>query len=209
MVVLNRFRRRCAGPRVLTRGRAFLGATRLLLALPPLAAAFFAAPEAQAAAAVSREYDLKAVFLYNLVSFVQWPASAFASPDAPLVIGVAGPDPFGTVLDEVVANEYVGKHPILVRRFHRGEDVADCHLVFIAESDPRRVTNLLREMRGKPVLTVGDRPGFLEAGGMIGFATRGDQLQLFVNRDAVQRAELVLSSKLLELAQGVEALTLP
>jgi hypothetical protein len=163
---------------------------------------------APAPAQVTREYDLKAVFLYHLASFVEWPATAFSSPDAPFIIGVLGQDPFGAVLDGVVVHEYVDKHPFVVRRFRRGEDVSECHLLFVAESESRRLPEVLRSLRGLPVLTVGDRPGFIEAGGMIGFVTRADHLQLFVNRSAVRAAQLVVSSKLLEVAQVVENLAL-
>lgn len=155
-------------------------------------------------AQASREYDLKAVFLYNLASFVNWPESAFESPTAPFVIGVIGDDPFGRVLDEVVANEYVGKRPFEVRRFRRSDDPSRCHVLFIASSESRRMRDVLRRVRGRPVLTVGDVPGFAEGGGMIGFATDEDHLQLFINPEATRESQLSLSSKLLEVARIVD-----
>ena len=153
---------------------------------------------------VSREYDLKAVFLYNLASFVDWPPSAFTSPEAPFVIAVVGEDPFGRVLDEVVANEHVGRHPMVVRRFRRAEEVGGCHVLFIGRSEARRVRDVLRRFRAVPVLTVGDLPGFVEAGGMVGFATQANHLQLYVNRQAINAAALGISSKLLEVAHVVD-----
>ena len=48
------------------------------------------APAARAEPALSAEYQLKAVFLFNFAQFVEWPASAFPDPNAPLVIGVLG-----------------------------------------------------------------------------------------------------------------------
>src|SRR5690242_13839245 len=41
------------------------------------------------------EYQIKAEFIYNFAQFIEWPGSAFASPDAPFVIGILGDDPFG------------------------------------------------------------------------------------------------------------------
>jgi hypothetical protein len=161
-----------------------------------------------AGAQSAREYELKAVFLHNLATFVEWPSTAFASPDAPFVVGILGEDPFGAVLDDLLSREYVGKRPFLVQRFRRGDDLASCHLLFIAESELRKLPDILRGLKGKPVLTVGDRPGFIEAGGMVGLAMRDEQLDLFVNRNAVQAAGLVVSSKLLEVAQVVENLDL-
>jgi hypothetical protein len=169
-----------------------------------LAAGCWLLPATEAAPRASREYDLKAAFLYNLASFVEWPQSAFASPDAPFVIGVLGNDPFGPVLDEIVRHEFVARHPFDVRRFRRVEEVADCHLLFVAPSEARRVPEILRRLRGRPVLTVSDLPAFVQAGGMIGIGRRDDHLELFVNPPAVQAAALTVSSKLLELARVEE-----
>ena len=64
----------------------FRGKARALLAL--LAGLWFTPAPAQSAA--FDEYHVKAVFLFNFTLFTQWPASAFAAPDTPLVIGVLG-----------------------------------------------------------------------------------------------------------------------
>ena len=40
----------------------------------------------------SPEYQVKAVFLFNFVQFVEWPPRAFRDDHAPLVIGVLGED---------------------------------------------------------------------------------------------------------------------
>ncbi len=42
----------------------------------------------------SREYQLKAVFLFNFTQFIDWPADAFADGQAPFIIGVLGQKPF-------------------------------------------------------------------------------------------------------------------
>src|SRR2546430_1625474 len=70
---------------------------------------------AAADGAPSAEYQLKAVFLFNFAQFVEWPAQASTEPDAPLVIGVLGQNPFGSYLDELVRGEKVGPHPLVVR----------------------------------------------------------------------------------------------
>ena len=57
-----------------------------------LLAALGAAASAQASAP-SREYQVKAVFLFNFTQFVNWPPAAFPEDTALLVIGVLGDDP--------------------------------------------------------------------------------------------------------------------
>lgn len=147
----------------------------------------------------SREYDLKAVFLYNFATFVDWPESAFTAPDQPFVIGVLGEDPFGAALDEVVANERVKGRPLVVRRCATIAEGSSCHILFISASERERMREVLRATAGRPVLTVADVPRFVEAGGLVGFAT-GPRLQLHVNATAARQSGLTISSKLLRVA---------
>jgi hypothetical protein len=154
------------------------------------------------AAQPSREYDLKAVFLFNFVTFVDWPKDA-VSAQAPFVIGVLGEDPFGKALDEVIAGEKFRQSPLQARRCHTLEEARQCHILFISASEAANLPAILAELRGKPVLTVADTPRFTEAGGMIGFST-DSRVQLHINPAAARRSGLAISSKLLRMAKVVE-----
>ncbi|MFL6530923.1 MAG: YfiR family protein, partial [Chthoniobacterales bacterium] len=77
--------------------------TRLTIATLLLAACVSAF--AATGGGAPNEYALKSVFLYNFCRFIEWPDSAFAGPNDPLIIGVIGDDPFGQMLDEAVAGE--------------------------------------------------------------------------------------------------------
>ncbi len=50
------------------------------------------------AATASREYLLKAAFLYNLANFTTWPTEAFSGPQKPLRLCILGEDPFGAAM---------------------------------------------------------------------------------------------------------------
>lgn len=150
---------------------------------------------------LSREYDVKAAFLYNFTSFVEWPETAFKAPDAPFVIGVFGDDPFGKVLDDVVAGERVKNRPLILRRMNRVEDVKDCHILFISSSEKRRARDILNRCENAPVLTVADMPEFIEAGGAVAFRTEENRLKLHINVGAARASGLAVSSKLLKLSK--------
>ena len=149
------------------------------------------------------DYGEKAVFVRHLATFVEWPVTAFADETTPFVVGVVGDDPFGSTLDEVVANEYVGRRPFLVRRFKRGDDLTECHLLFVSNSEMPHLGYIWKALRNRPVLTVGDSPGFVADGGMVGICRRSDQLALAVNVRALSGVQLKASSKLLEVATVV------
>src|SRR5438874_6356683 len=57
----------------------------------------------------SREYQLKAAFIYNFAQFVEWPGTAFASPTAPFVIGVVGDGSLAGTLEQAVKGKTAGK----------------------------------------------------------------------------------------------------
>src|SRR5262245_54276953 len=85
--------------------------------LAALLAGMLLVPAATRAQANPQEYQLKAVFLFRFAQFAEWPEDTFMNDGTPLVIGVLGKDPFGTLLDDAVRNETVGTHPLSVRRF--------------------------------------------------------------------------------------------
>jgi hypothetical protein len=150
------------------------------------------------------ELEVKAVFLFNFVQFVEWPASAFTSPEAPVVIGVLGSDPFGRVLDDVVEGERVKGRPLVVARFRRVEDITACHVLFISPSETKNYQRILAALDTQPTLTVGETENFTTLG-MIRFLTERNRVRLEVNIEKAKAAGLSISSNLLRAARIVGA----
>lgn len=157
-----------------------------------------------AQANISKEYQIKAVFLFNFVQFVQWPRTAFTRPGEPFCIGVLGENPFGTFLEETVRNEKVDGHPLVVRHFERVEEVKDCQILFVSRSESEKPDGILKALKGKSILTVGDKEGFEDNGGVVRFATENNKIRLRISLRAAQTAKLKISSKLLRLAEIVD-----
>lgn len=149
------------------------------------------------------EYQIKAVFLFNFAQFIEWPPTAFADPQAPLVIGVLGDDPFGPHLENTVRGETIGIRPLAVRRFKRVEEIDQCHILFVSQSEAKRLDRIVAALRGRAILTVGDAEGFATQGGMIRLVTEKNKIRLRINLDAAKAAGLVVSSKLLRPAEIV------
>jgi len=146
------------------------------------------------------EYEVKAAFLLNFARFVQWPSSEEVSPNAPFTICILGSDPFDKTIDQIVQGERIGDHPLVVRRVRRPEEA--CQVLFVSSTEPE-VAHILRET-GPGVLTVGETPGFLRAGGMINFVVDRRRVRFDVNRAAAERASLRISSRLLGVARSVQ-----
>lgn len=148
----------------------------------------------------SPEYQVKAVFLFNFAQFVDWPPKSFPEPQAPLIIGVLGDDPFGSYLDETVRGEKANNRPLLVQRYRRAAEIRTCQVLFISRSETDRLEQILPSLKGRNILTVADSEDFALHGGMIQLVTEKNKIRMRINLGAVKAANLTISSKLLRVA---------
>jgi hypothetical protein len=157
--------------------------------------------DAHAATPRSPEHQIKAAFLFNFAQFIEWPTNALPQPQSPLVIGVLGPDPFGSALEEIVRGETIKGHPLVIQRYRQVADLSACHILFINEADPTKLERIFARLSGRNILTVGDAEAFTQRGGMIRFFTEQNKIRLEINVAAAQKAGLTISSRLLRLAR--------
>jgi hypothetical protein len=159
--------------------------------------------DASAQTGASREYQVKAVFLFNFAQFVEWPRAAFAGTTSPLVIGILGGDPFGAYLEDTVREEKVNNRPLEIQRYHGVEEIKTCHVLFISRSEAQHLEQILASLKNRSILIVGDGDDFVQRGGMIRLATAQNKIRLIINVDAAKAANLTISSKLLRAAELV------
>lgn len=138
--------------------------------VPPLVVA------ATAPAGSVPEYSVKAAYLVRFTRYIEWPAGTFADPAEPIVIGVLGQNPFGSVLQKTVDGMKSQGREIRVRQFTNPAEAAGCHVVFIGRGQERDESAWLQLLRGRPVVTVTD-----SAEGL----ARGAVLSLFVEEKSV------------------------
>jgi len=181
------------------RGHAAVSALIVVLVF----SAAFEGPCLCAQAQDAGEYPVKAAFLYNFAKFVEWPPEAMGASSAPLVLGVLGDDPFGSSIDQLVAGKTANGRQLSVRRLKWGQDLGQCHILFICSSERKRVPQILDSLKGTTVLTVGEMEQFSQQGGMIQFVLEQSKVRFEINVGAADRARLRVSSKLLALAKTV------
>ena len=172
--------------------RKSLGVLLCLLMLAP------AALQAQ-----TKEYQVKAAFLFNFAQFVDWPENAFTNADEPFCIGVLGDDPFGAALEQIIQGETIDGHKMTVQHSRLVVDLKNCQVVFVSKSEKGHIGEILPELGSRPVLTVGDIPGFARGGGDINFFLEGNKVRFEINPNAAQANGLKISSQLLSLGKIV------
>ena len=159
---------------------------------------------AQATVPAFDEYQVKAAFLYNFAKFVEWPAGTFANANDPIGICIAGANPFGASLDNMVQGKKIGERTFAVRRIADTQQAKGCQILFIGDADTKRVRSLLEALKGTAILTVGETDDFTAAGGMIAFQLAGPRVRIQIDIEPAESSHLKISSKLLSLAEIVK-----
>lgn len=145
------------------------------------------------------EYALKAAFLYQFTKYVSWPAES----DGPVSICVLGDDPFGSVLDETLADKSTQGRSLVARRIRSAADGSSCRILFVSRSAQSSLAETLAVLGDQPTLTVADTAGFPSRGGMINLKLENDRIKLEVNPGNAERVGLKIRSELLRLADVV------
>ena len=169
---------------------------------------------------------IKSAFLLNFIKFAKWSAAAYPSNDSPIVIVVLGHDPLGQALDLTMLGQKVEGRRIEVRRL-KIPQVSDAgrvandatnaekmsqfiselrasHLVFISSSEEPDLPRILNWVADSNVLTVSDIPNFAKHGGMFGLSIRRQRVMFDANPEALATSRVMVSSKILKLANLVE-----
>jgi hypothetical protein len=159
-----------------------------------------------AARTTAEEFEVKAAFLLRFVDYVEWPVNDAMPAGGPMHVCVLGHDPFGQVLDALVRARSTTQRPIELHHVATARTASEqCHVVYVGRDDRAALRRDLGRLRDAPVLTVGEHVGFLDAGGIISLRTEDDRIRLAVSLRAAERAGLRISSRLLGVAQVVDA----
>lgn len=156
-----------------------------------------------AAQTETREYPIKAAFLFKFGEFVAWPAGAFAAADAPLNICIVGDNAFAGTVNQAVQNETVAGRRVVARPMATIAAGDGCHIAYLSGSAQQPVAEALRILAGRPVLTVTDE-NVGPTPGVIHFVIRSNRVRFEID-DAVAAANgITLSSALLNIALNVK-----
>ncbi len=149
------------------------------------------------------EYEIKAAFLYQFGSYVDWPAGTFDTDQAPLRIGVLADDAVFELLTDIVRHRTVQGRAVEVVRLDSRDDPSRLHMLFIgAGQHSEKTREVLERVRAHPVLTVVDAGVF--ADGIIRFVIEQDRVRFDIALDRAGESGIRISSRLLGVARRVQ-----
>ncbi|HCK81882.1 MAG TPA: hypothetical protein DIC59_10530 [Candidatus Competibacteraceae bacterium] len=150
------------------------------------------------------ENEVKAVFLYNFASFINWPQDARQESAKPFRYCVLD-DELVPLLQNVLKGEMVRGRPLSVQREVTASNVAECQILYMGKGSFHGAESwkLVHAALSAQVLTVSDLENFEINGGMIALVRQDRRIHPRINIDMVEKGKLRVSAKLLNLATVV------
>ncbi|MBP1625621.1 MAG: putative transrane protein [Holophagaceae bacterium] len=153
----------------------------------------------------SPEYQVKARYIATLSEYTTWPGLTLPkAQEEPVRLGILGTAPFEGFMKDLATNYRVHGHRIELVTLRQPLDARKCHLVFIAGSEKQRLPEILAALRGSPVLTIGDTPGFADRGVMVNLFLSQNRVLFEINPGALKASRLEMSSHVLKFARIVD-----
>jgi hypothetical protein len=150
-----------------------------------------------------REYDVKIGFIYNFAKFVTWPKAALEKDPQTLILCYVAEDPSIKTLYKLDGKIVKGRK-IKVVTCDDDACFEQCHIIFFATHNKENIQKVLKQTKGRSILTIGEVDGFTQWGGIINFFEELNRLRFKVNLTAARREDLKMSSQVLVSAQIVE-----
>lgn len=156
----------------------------------------------RAPAQPSSPLAVKAAFVFNVLNFVEWPAASLPAGTAPLRVALLASKPqpeFAAALQGKV----VRGHPLAVETFDSIERVDSQHVVFITADLLMHVRPLLKQVAGRPMLTIVEQNPADPIEAVVAIGVVQARLAFGVNLDVADAIGLQMNPNLLKLAKQV------
>jgi hypothetical protein len=153
------------------------------------------------------ESEVKAMFVYNFLKFVEWPVENALGARDPFVVVIIGEGATADATEHFLESRAIGDRPLYVRRIKWDQPLAGARAAFVVESDAKRLRRVLDAAAAANVLTIGEGEGFATSGGVIGLLVEDRKVRFDVDTSAAQLAGLRVSSKILALSHAVRSST--
>jgi len=147
------------------------------------------------------EYAIKSTIIYKILKFTQWPQPV--DKNKPFTISILGKTSPGKEI-KMPQDETIDKRRIVVRKIRHLSEIGTSDVLFITANEAHRIDAILDYIRDKPILTVGDTPGFGQKGVIINLYVYQNSVRFEINYKASKKASLEIHSQLFTTGRVVK-----
>ena len=149
--------------------------------------------------AANEERNLQAVFLGRFAQFIEWPES---NKDK-FIITLIDENPFDNLLDDLYRDKKIHNKPIEIYYVTQIKDIKDSDILFITLDNPTEIQKVIDYAQKQSILTISERRGFAQRGGIIQLNFVMQKTQHKINYDSALKSKIKISAPLLVIAQQV------
>lgn len=147
------------------------------------------------------EYEIKAAYIFNFAKFIEWPETETTPTDS-IYLCIYQKDPFGVILEKTMVGRTANGKSWNIKRINSLKEVTKCHILVIPNTSQHNITQLIKEIGNKPILTIGDEiPNFCCMGGIVNFTPQMSKCQFEMNNEIAIGNRIRINPKLLQLAK--------
>jgi hypothetical protein len=142
-----------------------------------------------------------AMYIYNFTRYFEWPEE---TKSGDFIISVVGDNILYNELMTIVEGRRVGTQQIVVQNHRNINDVGECHILFLAESPSRRLSNIADQLTGFPTLFIASLDGATRNGAVINFVVKDQTMRFELHRSNAVSKGIQVDSRLDNLAIVVD-----
>lgn len=149
------------------------------------------------------ENQLIAIFLGRFASYVELPPSSHEH----FIITVLGENPFDNILTETYRSKKIKDKTVLIQHAPSLEELASLpksDLVYITLPSFRKRQQAIHYAQEQRILSISDKLGFAENGGIIQINFVAQKATIKINYDAAVNSQVRISAPLLSIATVLE-----
>jgi hypothetical protein len=148
--------------------------------------------------AQTTNYKAYSVFLYSFAKYIEWPEDV---RNGEFIIAVFGNQKLVHEMQTAVAGRKAGSQTIRIVESKSLDDMSQVHMIFISDLKSGATDDIVKQLKGKPVLIVTERDGLVRKGAGISFLVADDNtLKFQLNEQTLAEQKLKASSAIVNLA---------
>lgn len=146
----------------------------------------------------SQDEKFKALYLYNITKFIEWPTQA-----GPFIIKVLGESPVSTIYKAEFGQRTVNAQSVEIISSGSVAELNNAQIIYIPASHSASIPAVIAKVAGRPVLVITDLPGSTSKGASISFVSNG-KLNIQISRRNIESHGLKVNTQLIELGIDVD-----
>ncbi|MFT5304067.1 MAG: hypothetical protein ACI87E_000797 [Mariniblastus sp.] len=155
---------------------------------------------------VDRTNGIKAVYVLNFGKYVTASPANSSVNSGDYIVGIVGPSSMTGSLENVARKKTINSRKMKIISVTTAAEALGCNLLYVPHGQNNQFfPAIAAQVRGKPILLVGDEPGFAQQGGMINFYRLNNNIKFEINLGQAQTSGLIISSKLLKIGRPIPA----